>query len=1014
MITPQNKMITHNEDTQTRIRTMKRLTSREVLLTLCLLAGAAHAASDGDGFAPLGPEWPCRWCTMLNPALQDPCSMCRSPKPWVCTGCTFENAQRQKQDACEMCLQDKTPPVSEHGDDQPINEPIGAPVVLVSGPVAPGPPPLGLRGAHSNPPQVVVSPPRNDEAKEAEPAPRVVPENKLDKLPARLEVLGFYPDRPNERHANNPAPRRDIQGFHFVDSRVQFPDEAKVNGPDLIELHRYNIFQVCHLSMRGGPTAHHTGPVDQMLCPQGPIDANWHPTRYPGPGEHPRSTHEIAEGLKDAYTARCQNGEKDGELYNRALDFNAKYLGGDLNSNAPTANGSTPIKFLTFNMLDQGLAGEGGGFRTNWDTENNDSDEADHHYQDIIDTPESGHAVKEDPTQLSPRYQRALSIILEQDPDIVTVQECDRTTLFRQVMEAAGYGCHFNEKTASAATRAGKTYRKTHRLGEGVHMDNVGIFWNKRTFEDIYGPRKIFLPNSKGGALSGMGKQAAMWMLLRNKTTRRLTAVVTAHQKSGKEKGEDKLVKQTQAARMAEILRDELGPNVPIIFGCDFNNGTETESYADFRRQVPFMAEAYEDTYGLSPTWGSSKWRSGGGQTEKIGFTPNNIDFVFYTRRFFKPLQVLAYPNWEKEPLEACNLPGYKYPSDHFAHMAVFEERDVSPAHALVEEMYHLVKRNHVTPAHDQEVRDDAGKLVRMDYRFYFPKVDAAPEGVDRAVILRTFQKYRSYFTEATAWDTMGVSPGQALNADGVLYAQVAGADAVDFAIYKDKATDQARRMNKHNQLRCDMEKQGAVYRTYAILKHSILCGGGRAIEDGGATLASCTPKTLMVEVKNKFNGSKNPMYKKFNKLEITKAELIANLAAAKELWVRKFVRKTMMKGAFTNRPEWEGRNYDMRTLSQDLAQIPTGVLLGAFADAQRLNTEALIENIIPRLEQANEESMARAQMAAQQAPEVNDEKSQPQNEPVVPQDPAQPQADGRRSPRQNQGRRLMEQERRC
>merc|ERR1712000_567645 len=416
-------------------------------------------------------------------------------------------------------------------------------------------------------------------------------------------------------------------------------------------------------------------------------------------------------------------------------------------------------------------------------------------------------------------------------------------------------------------------------------------------------------------------------------------AVVTAHQKSGKEKGEDKLVKQTQAARLAEILREELGPNVPIIFGCDFNNGTETESYADFRRRVPFMAEAYEDTYGLTPTWGSSKWRSGGDQTEKIGFTPNNIDFVFYTRRFFKPLQVLAYPNWEEEPLEACNLPGYKYPSDHFAHMAVFEEREVTPARALVEEMYHLAKRNHVAPAHDQVVRDDAGKLVRTDYRFYFPKVDDLSRlQVDRDALLATFRKYRSYFTDdATAWDTMGVNPEQALNVDGVL-AQVTGADAVDFG------------MNKHNQLRCDMEHEGAVYRTYTILKHSMLCGGV------GKTLASCTPASLILEAKNKFNGSKNAMYKKFNKLEITKAELVEHLAAAKELWVRKFVRKTMHKGAFTTRPEWQGRNYDLRDLDRELRQpeMPTKVLQGAFADVAIPQNpqakDAFIQEILGRL----------------------------------------------------------------
>merc|ERR1711964_606019 len=138
-------------------------------------------------------------------------------------------------------------------------------------------------------------------------------------------------------------------------------------------------------------------------------------------------------------------------------------------------------------------------------------------------------SVKSNIDVLSPRYQRALSIILEQAPDIVTVQECDRTKAFTEMMTYAGYECRFNEKTASAATRDGDDYRKAHpEVKEGDHMDNVGIFWNKRTFQEVYGPRKIFLPNSKSGGLEGMGKQAAMWMLLRNKVTRICTRSSTS------------------------------------------------------------------------------------------------------------------------------------------------------------------------------------------------------------------------------------------------------------------------------------------------------------------------------------------------------------------------------------------------------------------------------------------------------------------------------------------------------
>jgi hypothetical protein len=950
MIMPKNKM-TNSKDMQTRIRTTKRLTSREVLLTLCLLAGAVHGAQDDGGLAAFLAEsaamgdqqqpqveqrWICQWCAGDNHPVAPRCALCSTPKHWTCQAqlpervragvrlnagaCHFQNSQQlddrqTERTICEMC---DAPKFGDDGEQ--------------------------FTGEHAGPEDAPV-----EEYKEEA-------GHTLGSLPGKLNGLGFFADRDNEPRGNNPEPKTDlninIEGFAWVDSGVHFPAACAVNPADLRELHKYNIFRVCQLQ-----TEEKTGPVGDVLEL---VDPNWEAKVFPAPGDAqivPPTG--MADHLRTRYLALTNGGQSTPEVtvYNRDLEDNAKYLGAQ-----EPAQGSK-ITFLTFNMLDQGLAGEGGGFRTNWNTEHDDSDSGDDHYQNVIDKPQ-GHVVideqrqqvsydKNDPTKLSPRYERALTIILEQEPDIVTVQECDRSAAFALFLENAGYGYKFNEKTASAATRGGKTYRDANGIEESQHMDNVGIFWNKRTFEEFYGPRKIFLPNSKKGkdaefgALEGMGKQAAMWMLLRNRTTGRLTAVVTAHQKSGKEKGEDKLVKRTQADRMAEILRLELGPNVPIIFGCDFNNGTETESYGDFRRQVPFMAEAYEDTYGMSPTWGSSKWRSGGDQTEKIGFTPNNIDFVLYSRRFFKPLGVLAYPNWEDEPLEKCNLPGRKYPSDHFAHMAVFEERNVSHEEALVEEMYHLVKRNHVTPAHNQEIRDNAGKLERMDYRFYFPnKVsNPIPEGITNADILATFYKYRTYLRPENEplWETMEdqddvvFSPEAIMPADLGHFNHVAGADRVDFGVYCREVKEQACRMNKHNQKRCDMEKEGAVYRTYTVLKHFILCENKAnlvGVRDGRVDLA-CTVDTLMAAHKAKFGKGKVKMYKKFDKLPITEAEMRENLDAAKALWVTKFVQKSKNKGHFApKRAEWglQHRNYELR--HEELLTLPEPVLLGVFADA--------------------------------------------------------------------------------
>merc|ERR1711964_786192 len=512
---------------------------------------------------------------------------------------------------------------------------------------------------------------------------------------------------------------------------------------------------------------------------------------------------------------------------------------------------------------------------------------------------------------LSPRYKRAISIILDAEPDLVSVQECDRAEQFTTFMQDAGYGVYFNKKTASATTRV------------GVGMDCVGIFYNKRTFKKVYGPRKIFLPNVKKGSSSTVGKQAAMWLLLRRRETGRPVAVVTAHLKSGKEAGEDGLIKQVQAARMAEILKKELGANVPIIFGCDFNNGTETKSYDSFRKEVPFMAEAYEDVYGRSPLWGSSKWRSGGGQTHKIGHTPNNIDYIFYTRQFFNTLSVLAYP---EEDLETCNLPGFKYPSDHFAHMATFQERDEELVGgnkniALLEEMFHLLMRENTVPSTDTIIRDAEGKQVRVDYTYdcdsaerridpsdgngpytkaefvaYYGEEDGnamwdtasrlAPKKRTRENMLAVFDKCRPFYTELIRsitpscgecngrgtirvqgegeWSVSKPSQCKGCEGSGLPDAEnkllsqikqkVFGAD--DETTYINYVRIQAKKMNTHNKQRNKMEKEGEKYRTYTILKalYNLKGAEGKNInkEKGAKAVYDATVTNMLGFIKDK------------------------------------------------------------------------------------------------------------------------------------------------------------------
>merc|ERR1711964_762292 len=245
--------------------------------------------------------------------------------------------------------------------------------------------------------------------------------------------------------------------------------------------------------------------------------------------------------------------------------------------------------------------------------------------------------------------------------------------------------------------------------------------------------------------------------------------------------------------------------------------------------------------------------------------TPNNIDYIFYTRQFFNTLSVLAYP---EEDLEKCNLPGWKYPSDHFAHMATFQERDDScfkckgtgekdseeacencdgtgkgsPARneniALLEEMFHLLMRENAVPSTDTIIRDAEGEQVRVDYTYDCDSKLAHKE-ITRENMLAVFKKCRPFYTElirgmiprcvecngtGKQWGYTGWSPCAICDGSGLPAAENTLLNLKHFVAdqgetYINCVKDQATRMNKHNKKRIIMEKEGEEYRTYTILK---------------------------------------------------------------------------------------------------------------------------------------------------------------------------------------------------
>merc|ERR1712098_338888 len=262
---------------------------------------------------------------------------------------------------------------------------------------------------------------------------------------------------------------------------------------------------------------------------------------------------------------------------------------------------------------------------------------------------------KENPkvVPIPPRFKRVLSIILKENPDVITLQELDHYHDFmKPELEKLGYEGDFKNKPSSPAEK-----------WNGGIRDGVSIFWNTQRLEQLGTSRKFNLANHEAKP-SG---QVAMYVLLRNKATAEVFAVVTSHMKSGT-KPKDVAMKNSQSTFMGQMI-NTLG--VPVIFACDFNANPSREAYQTFHQAAPNMKSAYAEVLGVEPKFTTAKWRKGGVQKEKCKKILETIDFIFYSGDDWKCSGVLKIPTEGK--LETLLLPGWKYPSGHFCIAADLE-----------------------------------------------------------------------------------------------------------------------------------------------------------------------------------------------------------------------------------------------------------------------------------------------------------------------------------------------------
>merc|ERR1711964_499344 len=224
----------------------------------------------------------------------------------------------------------------------------------------------------------------------------------------------------------------------------------------------------------------------------------------------------------------------------------------------------------------------------------------------------------------------------------------------------------------------------------GGSRDGVAIFYNTDKLECIFSD-KFVLPDDKGKDSTQVG----LYVVLRDIKTREIFSYVAAHCKSGKKK-KDAPTKDAQATFIANLVTMLACNGLHPALGLDFNSNYKEKVIETFKGGAKHMVSTYEQTEdkdledaykvyqplteenahkpeenGKAPmtAW---KNRLFGEQLEKAGKQfKEELDYIFCEKKAWDVLRVLKVPL--RSDIEACKLPGWKYPSDHFMIMAELE-----------------------------------------------------------------------------------------------------------------------------------------------------------------------------------------------------------------------------------------------------------------------------------------------------------------------------------------------------
>lgn len=271
------------------------------------------------------------------------------------------------------------------------------------------------------------------------------------------------------------------------------------------------------------------------------------------------------------------------------------------------------------------------------------------------------------------RHRRVIGLILKQNPDVITLQECDRFDDFLDILKPLGFDGRIQRKpTLKKGSPCAKNNAVCDKKNKKFGVDDgCAIFWNRSRLQFVAEHGGQF-KDDKGD----LAKQVYLTVKLKNIRTKQEFMVVSAHLKSGKPV--ETPVKKAQAKEIGEILKNiKDAEKIPIVFGLDFNTSADNPDgvIREFHRAYgAFLQSAYVlDFNSKSTRFTAVKQRYGGEQPNKVDNRPekHTIDFIFHDPAI-KCVATLRVPefkvvkNGSKMNGKPIYLPCWKYPSDHF------------------------------------------------------------------------------------------------------------------------------------------------------------------------------------------------------------------------------------------------------------------------------------------------------------------------------------------------------------